>query len=137
MKFFAQNILLIATRHIGDVLLTTPLLRSLRSAYPKACIDALVNGWTADILDGNPDVNNVITVNQDPRFPEYAGPGEENLSSLRPRRFNAHQRSTDPVRFLCSKQPDLPCPPLPPQRRLETMDHAGLGPSLTTGTPIR
>ena len=72
MKFLAQNILLIATRHIGDVLLTTPLLRSLRSAYPGACIDALVNDWTADILDGNPDVNNVIRVNQDPRFPEYA-----------------------------------------------------------------
>jgi heptosyltransferase-3 len=72
MKFPAQNILLIATRHIGDVLLTTPLLRSLRFAYPNACIDTLVYRWTADVLDGNPDVNKVITVNQDLRFPEYA-----------------------------------------------------------------
>jgi heptosyltransferase-3 len=72
MKFPAQNILLIATRHIGDVLLTTPLLRSLRFAYPNACIDTLVYRWTADVLDGNPDVNNLITVNQDPRLPEYA-----------------------------------------------------------------
>ena len=71
MKFPAQSILLIATRHIGDVLLTTPLLRSLRFAYPDARIDALVYRWTAEVLDGNPDVNNVITVNQDPRFPEY------------------------------------------------------------------
>jgi heptosyltransferase-3 len=73
MKFPAQSILLIATRHIGDVLLTTPFLRSLRLAYPDARIDALVYNWTAGILDGNPDVNNVITVNQDPRFSEYAG----------------------------------------------------------------
>jgi lipopolysaccharide heptosyltransferase III len=72
MKFPAQNILLIATRHIGDVLLTTPLLRSLRFAYPDARIDALVYRWTAGILDGNPDVNRLITVNQDPRLPEYA-----------------------------------------------------------------
>jgi len=73
MKFPAQRILLIATRHIGDVLLTTPLLRSLRLAYPDARIDALVYNWTAGILDGNPDVNTVITVNQDPPFSEYAG----------------------------------------------------------------
>ena len=72
MKFPAQSILLIATRHIGDVLLTTPLLRSLRVAYPDARIDMLVYNWTADVLDGNPDVNNVISVNQDPRFSEYA-----------------------------------------------------------------
>ncbi|MCU0596378.1 MAG: glycosyltransferase family 9 protein [Desulfobacterota bacterium] len=72
MKFPAQSILLIATRHIGDVLLTTPLLRSLRLAYPTARIDALAYTWTAGILDGNPDVNTVITVNQDPPFLEYA-----------------------------------------------------------------
>ena len=72
MKFPAQSILLIATRHIGDVLLTTPLLRSLRLAYPTARIDAIVYNWTAGILDGNPDLNHVITVNQDPPFSEYA-----------------------------------------------------------------
>jgi len=72
MKFPAQSILLISTRHIGDLLLTTPLLRSLRLAYPDARIDALVYNWTAGVLDGNPDVSNVITVNQDPRFSEYA-----------------------------------------------------------------
>ena len=72
MKFPAQNILLIATRHIGDVLLTTPLLRSLRFAYPNACIDTLVYRWTADVLDGNQRENNVIKVNQDPRLNENA-----------------------------------------------------------------
>jgi len=72
VKFPAQRILLIATRHIGDVLLTTPLLRSLRLAYPDARIDALVYTWTAGILEGIPDVNNVITVNQNPPLSEYA-----------------------------------------------------------------
>src|SRR3954454_9945002 len=48
------RILVIALRRIGDVLLTTPLIRSLRRAYADARIDVLVFADTAGILDGNP-----------------------------------------------------------------------------------
>jgi heptosyltransferase-3 len=71
MKFPAEKILVIVTRHLGDVLLTTPLLRSLRLAYQKALIDVLVYKGTEGILRGNPDVNNLITVNRDPSIREY------------------------------------------------------------------
>ena len=57
-------ILVIALRRIGDVLLTTPLLRSLRRARPDAKIDALVFTDTAGILKGNPDLNDVIAMPQ-------------------------------------------------------------------------
>lgn len=50
------------TRRIGDVLLSTPLLRSLRGAYPQARIDVLVFRGTGGILAGNPDVNHVLEV---------------------------------------------------------------------------
>jgi len=50
MNFKANKILIIATRRLGDVLLVTPLLRSLRNAYPKAQIDILVYKNTAAIL---------------------------------------------------------------------------------------
>ncbi len=56
------SVLLIATRLIGDVLLNTPLLRSLRLAWPQARIDILVFRNTAGILDGNPDCDEVISV---------------------------------------------------------------------------
>jgi len=56
------RILVIALRRIGDVLLTTPLIRSLRQHWPQARIDALVFADTAGILDGNPDLNAVITM---------------------------------------------------------------------------
>jgi len=61
-KYSAHKILLIATRQIGDVLLVTPLLRSLRRAYPKAVIDILVYNNKGGMLEGNPDYNTLIFI---------------------------------------------------------------------------
>ncbi len=36
------RILVVTLRRLGDVLLTTPLIRSLGQAFPDAAIDALV-----------------------------------------------------------------------------------------------
>jgi len=55
------RILVVALRRLGDVLLTTPLVRSLRRAYADARIDMLVFADTASILEGNPDIDGVIT----------------------------------------------------------------------------
>ena len=57
-----QRILVIVTRRIGDVLLTTPLIRSLKQAWPSARIDALVFKGTEGVLAGNPDVAGIIAV---------------------------------------------------------------------------
>ena len=56
------RILVIALRRLGDVLLSTPLIRSLRRDRPHAAIDALVFTDTAGILDGNSDLNNVVVM---------------------------------------------------------------------------
>jgi heptosyltransferase-3 len=56
------RILVIALRRLGDVLLTTPLIRSIRRAWLDATIDVLVFADTAGILEGNPDINRVVTM---------------------------------------------------------------------------
>jgi len=60
------RILVVALRRLGDVLLTTPLIRSIRRAWPDAAIDALVFDSTAGILQNNPDLNQVITLPERP-----------------------------------------------------------------------
>jgi heptosyltransferase-3 len=59
-----KRILLVCTQRIGDVLLATPLARSLKSAWPEARLDFLVLPGTQGVLEGNPDVNEVLAFPQ-------------------------------------------------------------------------
>ena len=56
------RIVVVVTRRIGDVLLTVPLVRSLKCAWPSARIDMLVFKGTEGVLAGNPDLDEVIAV---------------------------------------------------------------------------
>jgi heptosyltransferase-3 len=56
------RILVVTLRRLGDVLFATPLIASLRGAFPQAVIDVLVFEDTAGILAGNPDIDRVVTM---------------------------------------------------------------------------
>jgi heptosyltransferase-3 len=64
LKKTPHRILLVCTQRIGDVLLTTPLARSLKAAWPAAQLDALVLPGTEGALAGNADFNQVIALPQ-------------------------------------------------------------------------
>jgi heptosyltransferase-3 len=61
-----ESILVISLRYFGDVLLTTPLIRSLARGFDGAAIDVLLSAGTEGILEGNPDVRDVVTVAERP-----------------------------------------------------------------------
>jgi heptosyltransferase III len=65
-----RSILVVVTRRIGDVLLTTPIVRSLKTQWPDTPIDMLVFRGTEGVLEGNPDVRRVIVVAQRARLRE-------------------------------------------------------------------
>ncbi|CUQ68059.1 glycosyltransferase family 9 protein [Candidatus Nitrospira inopinata] len=66
------HVLVICTRRIGDVLLATPVVRSLKTAYPTAAIDMLVFEGTEDVISANPDIDRVWTVAERPTTAAHA-----------------------------------------------------------------
>ena len=54
------RVLVVVTRQIGDVLLTTPLIRRAHELWPQARIDVLGFDGTLGMLRGNPDVDRLI-----------------------------------------------------------------------------
>ena len=55
-----RRVVIIVTRQIGDVLLTTPLLQAARERWPQARIDVLAFAGTAGMLHGNPHLDRLL-----------------------------------------------------------------------------
>jgi heptosyltransferase-1 len=55
-----SSILIVKLSSIGDVIMATPVARGLRELYPDARIDWIVEPLSADVLAGNPFLNEVI-----------------------------------------------------------------------------
>jgi heptosyltransferase-3 len=66
-----SRVLIVATRQIGDVLCTTPLMHRARRIWPDAVIDVLGYEKTMGMLVGNPDINAVIESPEHPRWADY------------------------------------------------------------------
>ncbi|MEI6863487.1 MAG: glycosyltransferase family 9 protein, partial [Candidatus Omnitrophota bacterium] len=55
-----KNILVVRLDRLGDVVLSTPVLKALRDAYPDSRITFMVRPYVKDIAHSNPSVNEVI-----------------------------------------------------------------------------
>lgn len=55
------RILIIRPDRIGDVILTTPLIREVKKKYPDSFIGVMVGTYTEPILRGNPHIDTIIT----------------------------------------------------------------------------
>jgi heptosyltransferase III len=66
-----RRVLVIVTRRIGDVLLATPVIRSLKHAWPDAAIDALVFSSTAGVLAANRDIARIHAIPERPELLQH------------------------------------------------------------------
>lgn len=62
-----RTILVIRFSSIGDIVLTTPVLRRLRAAYPEASIDFCIKSPFVSLVEGSPYLNAVYTSDAPPR----------------------------------------------------------------------
>lgn len=59
------RVLVLVVKRVGEILVTTPLIRALKKAYPHGEITVVVDQGYEEILAGNPYVHRVFTL--DPR----------------------------------------------------------------------
>lgn len=58
-----RSIFILRNNDIGDVIVITPLFEALRRRFPHARIIAGVGAWAAPVLEGNPHLDTVLTMN--------------------------------------------------------------------------
>jgi heptosyltransferase-3 len=66
-----KKVLFIATRQIGDVLVTTPVISKARELWPNAEFHFLGYRGKLDMLKGNPDIAQTIETSDRPKLKEY------------------------------------------------------------------
>lgn len=62
-----RRVLVLCLRRLGDVLLSSALIRTVRRAWPQARIEVMVNASSAAALQGNPDIDALIVQPESPR----------------------------------------------------------------------
>jgi len=76
-----DRILVSRLRYMGDVILTTPLIRALRKAYPEAHISYLTEREYAPLVENNPHLDEIIPFDRGKSFVTF-------MWELRKRRFD-------------------------------------------------
>lgn len=63
-----SSVLIVVTRRIGDVLLATPVIHSIKRAWPDTRVHVLVFQGTEGVITAHPDVEKVLTIPERPGF---------------------------------------------------------------------
>lgn len=82
-----NKVLIVRLDRIGDVILSTPVIKAVRDAYPESHIAFMVRPYCREVVEGNPYLNEVIVYDKDGSEKDIRG----NLAfilNLRRHRFN-------------------------------------------------
>ncbi len=85
MTTIFNRVLVIKLKHIGDVLLTTPVLAALQEARPDSRLSVLVPRGTEEMLTDNPRVDELLVVDREQKA---WGRGLELIRRIRRGRFD-------------------------------------------------
>jgi len=109
-----RRILIIRPDRIGDVVLTTPLIRAVKRSFSGSFVGVMVGSNAAPLLQGNPNVDLIIT--DDPRGKDSGKAGFWRM-----------------VKFLRSQKFDTGLMPLPRERHAWMMLLAGISTRVGVG----
>lgn len=83
-----KKVLFIRSGAIGDVVMTTPLIRAVRKRYPEAEISYLVGDWSKKILENNPQINRIISFPDEIVYKKKPGGIFKLIRQLRKEKFD-------------------------------------------------
>lgn len=83
-----MRILIVKTHAIGDLLLVTPSISAVRSIYPSASISVLTGKWSAPVLYNNPNIDEIITIDDSILFGRKWGKIMDFINELRKKKFD-------------------------------------------------
>ena len=63
IKQVKKNFFVLRNNDLGDVLVATPLLKGLKTAFPDSRVSIGVGGWAMPLLENKPDVDEIIPCN--------------------------------------------------------------------------
>ncbi|MBI5090844.1 MAG: glycosyltransferase family 9 protein [Candidatus Hydrogenedentes bacterium] len=103
-----MRILVAQMTRMGDMIQTTPLIRTLRFAHPDAHITVLVRKMSKGICEQNPDINEVLVYEEDEMYQNLCAQDSDRLLSayekaetvvalLRERRFDVCYNCTHSI----------------------------------------
>ncbi len=79
-----NKLLIVRLSSLGDILLSTPLIRSIKIRFPKTKIDFVVREEYKDLLLLNPHLRNILIYNNDDeklKFPKDVGGAKKQAGS--------------------------------------------------------
>ncbi|MBU1038565.1 MAG: lipopolysaccharide heptosyltransferase II [Candidatus Omnitrophica bacterium] len=83
----SKKIIIARLDRIGDVVLSTPVIKALRDAYPDSHIAMMVRPYAREIVEGNPYLNEVIIYDKDRDHKGIAG-HYKFIQELREKKFD-------------------------------------------------
>lgn len=82
-----KKILIIRLDRIGDVLLSTPVIKAVRNSYPESHIAFMVRPYAREIVEGNPYLDEVIIYDKEIRHKGFSG-NMDFIRELRKKKFD-------------------------------------------------